>query len=555
MKDKTVLGWVIKRAASRLPMLLGVIAANAGAAVFGVLFAVGSRGIIDTAVASNIRGFFLACALQAAVICGLLLCLTGKRYLTDRLSTELDRDRKRQLLGCLLRADYAQAADFHSGELINRLNNDVRQLNDGIVGILPGLISMVVRLSAAVWVLAVTVPGLTMILLLAGITLLVGTGVLRRTLKRYQCAVSQSEGRVLAFIQEAAERLLVIQSMGLGGEIERRADKLLAERAGAQADRRRLSVTANSAVSILYYLAGFLALVWCASELLQGQMSFGTLTLVTQLVGQLQAPFVNLSGILPRYTAMCTAGERLMEIEALQRVQSESSEKRDTSTDTHGMLVAEELCFSYGEELVFSNAAFHIPLGSFTAITGPSGEGKSTLLKLLLGVYRPNSGRLFLERDGVKTDLQEFGRGMFAYVPQGNLLFSGTIRENILLARPQATPEEIEQAVHVSGMDLFLNQLPRGLDTVLGENGEGLSEGQAQRLTIARAIICGAPIFLLDEATSALDSDTEQVVLSRLAHLPGRTCIAVTHRMAALEIADQQIEVREGMVLVRACGR
>ncbi len=553
MKDKTVLSWIIKRAACRVPMLLGVIVANTGVALFGVLFAVGSRGIIDAAVAANSREFFGACALQVVVICGLLICLTANRYLTDRLSTELDRDRKRQLLGSLLRADYAEAADFHSGELINRLNNDVRQLNDGIVGILPSLISMVVRLGAAVWVLAATVPGLTVILLVAGGGLLVGTGMLRPKMKQYQHAVSRSEGRVLAFMQEAAERLLVIQSMGLGGEIERRSDKLLAERAKAQADRRTLSVTANSAVGILYYLAGFLALVWCASELLHGQMSFGTLTLVTQLVGQLQAPFVNLSGILPRYTAMCAAGERLMEMEALRCVQPEISERQDIPVNMTGVLVAEELCFSYGKEEVFSKATFRIPLGSFTTISGPSGAGKSTLLKLLLSVYRPDSGRLLLENNGVQNDLQQFSRGMFAYVPQGNLLFSGTIRENILLARPQATPEELEQAVHVSGVDLFLNQLPRGLDTVLGENGEGLSEGQAQRLAIARAIICGAPIFLLDEATSALDSATERVVLSRLARLSGRTCIAVTHRPAALEIADQQLEVREGMVLVRVC--
>lgn len=553
MKDKTVLFWLAKRSLNRLPMLIGMVAANAGSALCAVWFALGSRAVIDTAGKGDKNEFLLACAMQFAIICGVLLCSAANRYLTDRLSADLDRDRKKQLLGSLLRADYAKAAHFHTGELINRLNNDVRQLNDGIVGILPSLISMVIRLGAAGWVLITIAPKMTLVIAVVGAVILLGTGALRRILKERHRAISQAEGKVLSILQESVERLLVIQSMNLGAEVEKRAEQRLEERTQAQNRRRRLSVPANTAVSAVFQLAKFMALVWCASGLMQGSMTFGTLTAVMQLVSQVQTPFVGLSGILPRYTAMCTAGERLMELEQLKIDETAENARQKDFTDIDGMLVGENVSFAYEDELVLDDATFNIPFGKFTAITGASGIGKSTLLKLLLEVYHPATGRLFVEQNGEQIPLNEIKRGLFAYVPQGNLLFSGTLRENILLANPDASDEDVERAVYVSAMDTYLDQLPQGLDTVLGENGEGISEGQAQRLAIARAVVSKAPVLLLDEATSAMDAQTERVVLSRLAELPGCTCVAVTHRPAALDLADHQLEFRDHMVFARRC--
>ena len=194
-------------------------------------------------------------------------------------------------------------------------------------------------------------------------------------------------------------------------------------------------------------------------------------------------------------------------------------------------------------------STFRLPKGTFVAVTGPSGIGKSTLLKLMLGIFQPLSGKLCLETiNGQQKTLDRTTRRLFAYVPQGNLLFSGTLRDNLLLTQPQADEEQIKNAIYVSCMDRFLHQLPDGLDTMLGENAYGLSEGQAQRLAIARAVLGGAPILLLDECTSALDAETEQQVLQRLSEMPGKTCIAVTHRTAALTIADLQLEVEDGVI-------
>ena len=213
-------------------------------------------------------------------------------------------------------------------------------------------------------------------------------------------------------------------------------------------------------------------------------------------------------------------------------------------------ICAEELCFSYDRDVLMDRVSLRLPKGCFAVITGSSGIGKSTLLKLLLGIFRAESGSLYLDMGDKQMAVDRSTRRLFAYVPQGNLLFSGTIRENLTITKPDATNEELSVAMYVSAMDEFLSHLPKGVDTVIGESGAGLSEGQAQRLAIARAILGGAPILLLDECTSALDEETERLVLRRLAQLPNRTCIAVTQGPAALELCDLQLHMQEGCVSI-----
>ena len=197
---------------------------------------------------------------------------------------------------------------------------------------------------------------------------------------------------------------------------------------------------------------------------------------------------------------------------------------------------------------MLKNAEFFLPKGAFAVITGPSGIGKSTLLKLMLGIFHPETGGIFLNCGEENLPLDRSTRQLFAYVPQGNLLLSGTVRDNLTIVKPDASEEEIRQAVYISNMDDYLSALPEGLDTPLGESGSGLSEGQAQRLAIARAVLGGAPILLLDECTSALDEETEKRVLHRLRQLPDRTCIAVTHRSAALEICNWKLEIQDDSI-------
>ena len=547
MKNNPLL-WILKRIRRRVPAILFLVSAEVGYSLFCVYFALGSRGVIDSAVAGNRARFLSACLNQAGIIAGILICLTLVRHLRERLRADLERDWKQRLLRGLLHGDYEKVSRYHSAELLNRLNNDVSRVNDGVLAILPSAASMVTRLGAAVIVLGTLDLWFTLLVAALGILVFSATALMRRRLKNLNKQVSEHDGKVSGLLQETMEKLLMVQAMDVADEVEHRADGLMQQRYQVQRKRKNISLLTNTGISLMSYGSGFLALVWCAYRMLQGQMSFGSLTAVTSLVSQLQTPFVNLSGVLPQYLAMAASAERLME---LQEIQGEPAPVRETPEvlyENMQAITAENLTFSYDRDQVLQNAEFMLPKGAFAVITGPSGMGKSTLLKLMLGVFRPEEGNAALVFEKGKLTLDRSTRRLFAYVPQSNLLLSGTIRENLTIVRPQATEQELREAIYVSAMDEYLPNLPDGLDTVLGESGAGLSEGQAQRLAIARAILGGAPILLLDECTSALDEETERKVLQRLRALENRTCIAVTHRPAAISLCDWRLEVSGGKI-------
>lgn len=545
--------WAGKRIRRRIPAIALMTAAHILQALLGVCFALGTRGVIDTATGGDADAFRRACMVQASIILALLLCQMLYRHLHDRLMAELDRDWKRTLLHRILHSDYSAVTRFHSGELLNRMNNDVRIFNSGLLDALPNVAALVTRLAAALAVLSAMEPLFSLAICSAGAVVILATGLLRRNLKKLHKQVSEQEGRVSGFLQETMEKLLMVQTMDAADEMEHRADGLMQTRYSLQRRRKNVSLLANTCVNLLSLGASFAALLWCAVKLFRGAMSFGSLTAVISLVNQLQAPFMNLSAVIPQYIAMSAAADRLKELTDLEPEAApidRSAKELYSKLDT---IRAEGLRFSYDRDVLLDNVSLELPKGTFAVITGPSGIGKSTLLKLLLGIFRPDEGRLYLDLGQEQIPVDRSTRRLFAYVPQGNLLLSGTLRENLTVAKPDAAEEELRLALYVSAMDEYLPQLPRGLETVLGESGAGLSEGQSQRLAIARAVLGGAPVLLLDECTSALDEQTEQTVLRRIRELPDRTCIVVTHRPAALELCDRQLQMQSGTIKV--CSR
>lgn len=547
MKKSTLI-WILKQIRSRIPAILLMVAAEVGHALFCVYFALGTRGVIDSAVSADLDRFLSACMKQAGIILGILFCMTLVRHMRERLRADLERDWKRKLLHGLLHGEYEKVSRYHSAELLNRLNNDVTRVNDGMLAIFPSAASMITRLTAAVIVLGTLDLRFTIMVALLGIIVFSSTAVMRRRLKDLNKRVSEHDGKVSGLLQETMEKLLMVQAMDVAAEVENRSEAMMLQRYLVQRKRKHISLLTNTAISLMYYGSGFFALVWCAYRMLQGQMSFGSLTAVTQLVGQLQAPFVNLSGVIPQYLAMTAAAERLMELQEIQGEPAPAGKSAEELYRKMQAISAKELSFSYDRDRILDNAEFMLPKGAFAVITGPSGMGKSTLLKLMLGIFKPEQGDVHLCCDDGNLPLDRSTRRLFAYVPQSNLLLSGSIRENLTIVKPQATEAEIQKAIYVSGMDEYLPSLPDGLDTILGESGAGLSEGQAQRLAIARAVLGGAPVLLLDECTSALDEETESKVLQRLRALENRTCIAVTHRPAAIALCDWRLEVSDGKI-------
>lgn len=550
MKHKTTLHFLAERNRRYIPGLILLTLLEVARAYLGVEFAMVTRQVIDCAQGGSAEKLTRAALLLAAVVAGIMVLYASAQYLRGWLRATLDREWKTRLSHKLLHGDYATVSAYHSGELVNRLTSDVEAVNGGVIALIPNVAALLTRLVSAVWMMATMEPTFTLLAVACGLVVIGATGFFRQRLKTLHKQMQEANGKANGFVQEIMEKLLAVQAMSVEAETEAREKKILDSRWKLQMRQQRFSIMGTTGMYLACYLLEGAALVWCALRLMQGEISFGTLTAVVQLTGQLEGPILNFSGYIPQYVAMLASAERLMELEEISGV---SVQKRDVQTlfgaDT--CIEAEGLCFAYDDTTVFDSASFRLPLQGSAAITGNSGIGKSTLLKLLLGIYKPTSGQLLLRTGAEEIPLNAETRGLFAYVPQGNLLFSGTLRENLLLTAPDATEQDMETAAFVSCMDEYLPQLEHGFDTVLGESGAGLSEGQAQRVSIARAVLSGAPVLLLDEATSALDAVTEQRVLERLNALPGRVCIAITHRPAALALSDRQMVIADGKITVQ----
>ena len=280
-----------------------------------------------------------------------------------------------------------------------------------------------------------------------------------------------------------------------------------------------------------------------------GKLGYGTLSAILQLVMNIQAPFASLSLILPRFLSTVASAERLMEIDQVEKEQTTDKIDAKTIYEKLDSIEFENITFGYGREEVLEKASLTVKKGDFIAVTGLSGIGKSTLVKLLLGVYEPNDGKVYLKTNGENIKVSSATRGLFTFVPQGNMIFSGTLRENLTFINRDASEEEIEKALEIACLSQTVAQLPQGLETVVGENGAGLSEGQVQRVAIARALLTKAPILLLDEGTSALDAKTEQELLDNLKGLDGVTAIMITHKSAGLKVCNRTIKIEDKKII------
>ena len=310
-------------------------------------------------------------------------------------------------------------------------------------------------------------------------------------------------------------------------------------------------ILSSATMSATFNLGYIFALAYGSYQLLHG-LDYGNLVAMLQLVSQIQYPFSSLSGMLPKYFALLASAERIIELDNIKDEFEKNNQDIDVKSTYKNLNSIEfkDITFGYDRDVILDDTSLTVNKGDFVAIMGISGIGKSTLLKLLLGVFNVDNGTITLDVNGKEIPVDCHTRKLFSYVPQGNFLLSGTIKDNLKFINSNATDEEIEKAVKISCSDQFVYDLPDGLETVIGERGIGLSEGQLQRLAIARSILSKSPIMLLDEATSALDEATELRFLKNLKEMQDKTCIIVSHKTAALEICNKHIQIVDGKIVV-----
>ncbi|MGN0571596.1 MAG: ABC transporter ATP-binding protein [Candidatus Fimenecus sp.] len=546
MKRNAARKWIWQTAKPQLPLLVLLILGNALSSVCAVSVALFSKWIVDAAQNGDLdRLLRTGLGLLAIVILQIALRIFDNS-LSVRISGKLEMACKRRLFSAILQKEYSAVTAYHSGELMTRLTSDITVVTDNATVLLPTATAMVTRLVLAFAVIVSLDVRFALLLLAAGVLMFVFTRVFRGKIKKLHKTVQASDGRLRAFLQESIESLLAVQVFGVQDKVMREADVRQTENFDAKIRRNRWSIAANAGFLAVFSFGTLFTLLWCGWRLAAGAITFGTLTALLQLVNQVQTPLTNLSGLMPKYYSMLSSAERLLEIESLPDELQACTD--DVPVQDFEAARFRGVSFAYGQNEVFTDADFELRKNDFVVISGISGIGKSTLFKLLLGVLAPDGGEITVTAGGHTYPTGKNTRGLFAYVPQGNLLFSGTVRDNIRFIKEDATDEEVLRAAKIACADTFIDELPAGLETPLGEGGRGLSEGQMQRIAVARAILTDAPVLLLDEATSALDEETEARLLSNIRALENKTCLIISHKKAAYAVCTRELTVQDGKV-------
>ncbi len=541
--------WIVKKTKFIWPGVFAMTVIGAILSVMGVYFALISKNLIDIAT-GQIEGKLLpqAVLLFAFLVLQLLLEIF-QSITTVHTIGRFNVRFKSDLFRTIMQKDYMTITEYHTGELLNRITSDVSIIATGLTQMLPNLIFYLTKILACFVALYVLDPEFALLCLALGPLIFITAYIYRKKMKHLHKASQAADGKAKSFMQEFLKNILVVKSFGKEKEAAQKSKSLLGKLFHIEIKRNRISVCAN----VFFYLgltAGYyVALAWGAYKIANGLMSYGTLMALLQLVGQIQSPFQGLSSLFSQYYAMLASSERLAEMEHLP--DDSTLHKEDWGGKPWSEISLSGIDFAYRDEQILKQAEFSVNKGDFLVITGTSGTGKSTLLKILLGILKPQAGTAKLRfPDGGEKDLMEEKGRLFSYVPQGNLIVSGSIRENLAFFRTDLTDEEIIAAAQDAQIWDFIKTLPEGLDTELGESGLGLSEGQIQRLAVARAILSDAPVILLDEATSALDEDTELSILAALKNRQDKTCILVSHKKAALNFCDKAYICEDGKYIL-----
>lgn len=560
LNDSYTLLW-INRVVGKLKIYIGILV------VIQMILGISSVGtamllreIVNYAVEGNEKGFGLEVIYFVLLTAGQIILRAAGRFFDEITRSSMENRLKQRLFSVLLTHDYAAVTRIHSGEWMNRLTSDTVIVANHITDILPNLAGMLIRLTGALSAILFLEPNFLYFLLPGGIALVFLTYSFRRVLKKLHRNIQETDGVLRTFLSERLSCLMIVRTFVKEEQTACQADALMRNHKAARMKRNHFSNFCNIGFSCAMNGMYVLGAVFCGYGILTGTMSYGNFMAILQLIGQVQSPFANITGILPRYYAMLASAERLMEAEEYNKddgkVRSEKECTAFYNTEFMGIGL-KQVTFAYqslapkedGERIpaVLHNLNLEINKGEYVVFTGTSGCGKSTVLKLLMCLYGLDEGERYLMTRSGHQPLTSSWRSLFAYVPQGNQLLSGSIREIMAFGDKEKMHQEekMYQALQIACAQEFVQELEAGLDTVLGERGTGLSEGQIQRIAIARAVFSDRPILILDEATSSLDEQTEMKLLNHLRSMTDKTVVLVTHRAAVLKICDKEIQFGE----------
>lgn len=548
--------WLNRILGKKLFLLLFIVVIEVSLSVIAVEYAFLFRDIIDSAISKNTDVLMKS----IIFIVGLLILQVSfqalSRYCSEKGRTEIENKLKSYFYNSLLAKEYAFISDNHSGQWMIRITSDTQIIANEAVACIPGMASMFTRIVFIVVGIIMIDHKVSLVIIPGGVALFILSTVFRSRIKELSKRIQEANGTLRSFLQEQLDNVLVVKSYGTEIQSGEKAAELMRDHKDARMNRTKFSTIARIGFSFAMNGAYILAGIYCGYRLLNNSISYGTVTAMLQLVSQIQSPFANISGYIPRFYSMLASAERLMEIENIPSEDVSDSLSVSDANDFYNNDLQSfgfrDMSFSYlndGDNKVINNCNIEICKGDFVAVTGESGCGKSTLLKLMMSLYDVKNGEKYIRTNAEEIQLTAKYRKLFAYVPQSNQLMSGQIIEAVEF-NSEHDDNLLRQALYLSNSDRFISEIPDGVKFVLKEHGSGLSEGQLQRLSIARAVYSKRPVLLLDEATSALDQTTRDELLKRIKTMTNMTVIMVTHNNDTLDYFDKVIhcEERDGEV-------
>lgn len=543
--NKSALKWIKSVAKPLIPKILLICFVGMLDSLCAVVIALQSKNVIDSAVAGSYDELkFSVFVLAGIILAQFLFSFTYMKLSADIVAKQSLR-MQRGIFGKVVRMNYKRSTDFHTGELMNRITADSDTVLCAIIGIVPSVIAFVTGIIAAFGALVIIQPRFALVCIVVGIIVGGGAVIWGRRLKRFTLECRKWNDKSNSFLMECLQNILVIKSFGNEKKVIEHVKTIHGNSYKALKKRNNNSIMATLASGFAFTTGYFLALIWGGFGIVAGTVTYGNLIAMIQLVGKIQSPFKGIASVIPQYYQMMASAERLMDIVGFEEDYSDDGNIKDFKC-----IEFKDVSFGYNEnEYVLENVDLKINKGDFVLIAGISGIGKSTLLKLMLSMYSPSKGCITVTDDaGNIHQLSPGIRNIFSYVPQGNMVLSGTIRENVVFFNEHIDDEKIVKCLKIAELWDDVSQLTDGYHTIIGENGVGLSEGQVQRLAVARALYHNVPVILLDEATSALDESTEAKMLENIRNLKDKTCILISHKKGAEKYMDKKIFIENGRI-------
>ena len=527
------------RAVVGIHILLGIL----GTAL-SLLSSVAMKTLIDVVTGFQTGAIFTAAAWMAGMLLGSAAMQAAASRIAAVINIRVQNGIQAEVYDRMLRTDWASLEQFRSGDLLNRLNTDVTSVSGGVTGLLPSFVTAAVQFLGSLMIILCYDPVMALIALIGAPLSVLCSRTLVRRMRSYNRRMKDISSEVMSFHEDSLRNLTSIKAFGIMDGFRDRMCAMQGKYRETYLDYNRFSVIAGFVMSIVGLLVSAGCFGWGVYRLWTHAISYGAMMMFLQLTTMLRSAFSSLIGLVPTAVSITTSAGRLM---AIADLPEEPGARERVSVPEPCTVELRDVTFAYpGGEPVLEHVDFRARPGEVVALTGASGEGKTTMIRLMLGLVRPEDGSVCLTgADGQCLPVSAATRAAFSYVPQGNTVFAGTIADNLRMVRPEATDAELIAALETACAYDFVRQLPDGIYARTGELGHGLSEGQAQRIAVARAVLRGAPVLLLDEATSALDEATEQRMLENLMH-SGRvqTCVLITHRAATAERCPRRYTLR-----------